>query len=136
MFKTYTMKQLLIFFIVGATLAVASCTQDRYYDLTAGEYVDLRKDETTGKIVNAKTNETVYMYVDTRTNDTIYGPTGKVINGYVIKTDGGKYVFDEERYKFKHDDYKEKPEGDEAKLKIGHRTIKTEDDERKSKNDN
>ena len=79
------MKQLLIFFIVGATLAVASCTQDRYYDLTAGEYVDLRKDETTGKIVNAKTNETVYMYVDTRTNDTIYGPTGKVINGYVIK---------------------------------------------------
>jgi len=130
------MKQLLIFISIAATLAIASCKQDRYYDLTAGKYVDLKKDEATGRMVNVQTNEPVDIYVDTRTNDTIYGPTGTVINGYVIKTDGGGYAFDEEEYKLKVGDYKEKIEGDEAKVKTDDKKIKTDDEEKKSKNDN
>lgn len=87
-------------------------------------------------MVNATTNEPVYIYVDTRTSDTIYGATGKVINGYVIKTSDGKYKFDEEEYKVKNGDYKKKVEGDEAKVKTEDKKIKTDEEEKKVKNDN
>lgn len=130
------MKQLLICLSIGATLAIVSCKQDRYYDLTAGKYVELKKDEATGRMVNVQTNEPVDIYVDTRTNDTIYGPTGSVINGYVIKTDGGKYLFNEDEYKLKVGDYKVKSERDEAKVKTDDKKIKTDDEEKKSKSDN
>lgn len=117
-------------------LLLTSCKQPRYYDLTAGRYIDLEKDERTGLMVSTETHQPVYMYVDTRTNDTIYGATGVVINGYVVKTDDGKYKFDEEEYKLKNGDYKEKLEGDEAKVKTDDKKIKTDDEEKKVKNDN
>ena len=130
------MKKLLLFTSVVACLFLTACKQQRYYDLTAGRYVELEKDEETGLMVSATAHEPVYMYVDTRTNDTIYGATGKVINGYIIKTSDGKYKFDEDGYKVKNDDYKKKIEGDEAKLKTDDKKIKTDEEEKKVKNDN
>lgn len=130
------MKKLLLLSAVATIIFLAACKQQRYYDLTAGRYVELEKDEKTGLLVNAATQEPVYMYVDTRTNDTIYGATGAVINGYVVKTRDGKYKFDEEEYKVKNDDYKKKVEGDEVKVKTGDKKIKTDEEERKVKNDN
>jgi len=130
------MKKLLLFTSVAASLLLTDCKQQRYYDLTAGRYVELEKDEKTGLMVSTTTHEPVYMYVDTRTNDTIYGPTGKVINGYIVKTGDGKYKFDEDGYKVKNDDYKKKVDGDEAKVKTDDKKIKTDDEEKKGKNDN
>lgn len=129
------MKKLLVV-SVAAIIIFTACKQQRYYDLTAGKYVELKRDEKTGLMVNATTQEPVYMYVDTRTNDTIYGATGKVINGYVIKTSSGEYKFDEEEYKVKYGDYKKKIEGDEAKVKTNDGKVKTDNEEKKVKNDN
>ena len=129
------MKKLLLT-TVATIVLLSACKQPRYYDLTAGRYIELEKDEKTGLMVSSTTHEPVYMYVDTRTNDTIYGATGKVINGYVIRTSDGKYNFDEEEYKVKNDDYKKKVEGDEAKVKTDDKKIKTDEEEKKVKNDN
>jgi hypothetical protein len=130
------MKKLLVFSSIATILFLTACKQQRYYDLTAGRYVELEKDKQTGIMVNAETHEPVYMYVDTRTKDTIYGVTGKVINGYVIRTSDGKYKFDEEGYKVKNEDYKKKVEGDEAKVKTDDKKIKTDEDDKKVKKDN
>ena len=130
------MKQLLICMSLATGLLLTACKQPRYYDLTAGRYIGLEKDENTGLMVNPTTHQPVYMYVDTRTNDTILGASGEVINGYVVKTDDGKYKFDEEEYKFKNGDYKKKVEGDEVKVKTDEKKIKTDDVEKKVKNDN
>jgi len=130
------MKKLLVFSSVATMLFLTACKQQRYYDLTAGRYIELEKDQKTGLMVNATTREQVYMYVDTRTNDTIYGATGKVINGYVIKTSDGKYKFNEEEYKVKNGDYKKKVEGDEAKVKTDDKKIKTDEEEKEVKKDN
>ena len=130
------MKKLLLLTSVATIVVLSACKQQRYYDLTAGRYIELEKDEKTGLMVSSTTHEPVYMYVDTRTNDTIYGATGKVINGYVIKTSDGKYKFDEEEYKLKNDDYKKKVDGDEAKVKTADKKIKTDEEEKKVKNDN
>ena len=130
------MKKLLLFTSVAAFIFLSACKQQRYYDLTAGRYVDLEQDNKTGLMVSTTTHEPVYMYVDTKTNDTIYGTTGLVINGYVMRTEDGKYKFDEEEYKLKHGDYKEKSEGDEAKVKTDDKKIKTDEEGQKVKNDN
>lgn len=130
------MKQLLVFVSLATSLLFTACKQPRYYDLAAGRYVDLEKDEKTGHMVDATTREPVYMYVDTRTNDTVLGATGVVINGYIVKTDDGKFKFDEEEYKLKNDDYKRKIEGDEAKVKTDDKKVKTDEEEKKVKNDN
>ncbi|HET6721955.1 MAG TPA: hypothetical protein VFH07_04360 [Chitinophagaceae bacterium] len=130
------MKKLLVFSSIATIIVLTACKQPRYYDLTAGRYVELQKDEKTGLMVNAATQKPVYMYVDTRTNDTIYGATGKVINGYIIMTSDGKYKFDEEEYKVKNDDYKKKVEGDEAKVKTDDKKVKIDEEEKKVKNDN
>src|SRR5919197_2771466 len=107
------MKKIFIPISLVICLILTACKQKRYYDLTAGKYVELEKDENTGRMVNAKTREPVTIYVDTKTNDTIYGVTGAVINGYVVKTSDGQYKFDEDEYKLKNGDYKNKTEGDE-----------------------
>lgn len=113
-----------------------SCKQERYLDLTAGEYIEVEKDEKTGRMVNSKTHEPVYIYVDTKTNDTIYGANGKVINGYVVKTGDGKYKYDgEDEYKIKDGDYKKKVDGDEVKIKDGDTKIKIDEGEKKVKKD-
>jgi hypothetical protein len=130
------MKKIFISISLVIFLLLTACKQGRYYDLTAGRYIELEKDENTGGMVNAKTHEPVYIYVDTKTNDTIYGVTGKVINGYVVKTSAGKYKFDEDEYKLKNGDYKKKDEGDEAKTKTDDKKIKTDDEGKKVKNDN
>ena len=130
------MRHLLIVTSLATGLLFTACKQPRYYDLTAGRYVDLEKDNKTGLMVSTTTHEPVYLYVDTKTNDTIYGPTGIVINGYVVKTDEGKYKFDQEEYKLKNGDYKEKVDGDEAKIKTDDKKIKTDEEEKKVKNDN
>ena len=127
------MKQLLILF--GAVVMIfTSCKRERYYDLTAGKYVKLEKDEKTGRMINTETHEPVYIYVDRETRDTIYGATGDVVNGHVVVTSDGKYDIDDE-YKIKYGDYKKKVEGDEVKIKDGDTKIKIEDGEKKVKKD-
>ena len=127
------MKQLLILF--GAVVMIfTSCKRERYYDLTAGKYVKLEKDEKTGRMINTETHEPVYIYVDRETRDTIYGATGDVVNGHVVVTSDGKYDIDDE-YKIKYGDYKKKVDGDEVKIKDGDTKIKIEDGERKVKKD-
>ena len=130
------MRQLLVLTSVSALVLFTSCKQERYRDLTADEYIEVKKDEKTGRMINAETNEPVYIYVDTKTKDTIYGATGVVINGHVIKTSDGKYKYDgDDEYKIKDGDYKKKVDGDEIKIKDGDTKIKIEDGERKVKKD-
>ena len=127
------MKQLLILF--GAVVMIfTSCKRERYYDLTAGKYVKLEKDEKIGRMINTETHEPVYIYVDRETRDTIYGATGDVVNGHVVITSDGKYDIDDE-YKIKYGDYKKKVDGDEVKIKDGDTKIKIEDGEKKVKKD-
>ena len=129
------MKQLLVFGLSAAVI-FTSCKQDRYLDLTAGKYIEVEKDEKTGRMVNSETHDPVYIYVDTKTNDTIYAASGKVINGYVVKTSDGKYKYDgDDEYKIKDGDYKKKVDGDEVKIKDGDTKIKIEDGEKKVKKD-
>ena len=78
------MKQLLLASL-SVTLVFTACKRDRYYDLTAGKYVNLEKDEKTGRMINTETHKPVYIYVDRDTKDTIYGATGDVVNGHVSK---------------------------------------------------
>ena len=118
----------------AATLIFTACKRERYYDLTAGKYINLEKDEKTGRMVSTETHEPVYIYVDTETKDTIYGATGDVVNGHVVKTSEGKYDIDDE-YKIKYGDYKKKVDGDEVKIKDGDTKIKIEDGEKKVKKD-
>jgi hypothetical protein len=130
------MKQLLFAGIL-TTLMFTACKKDRYYDLTAGKYINLEEDAKTGRMVNTETHEPVYIYVDTKTHDTIYGVTGDVINGHVVKTSDGKYKYDgDDDYKVKEGDYKKKVDGDEVKIKDGDTKTKIEDDEKKVKKDN
>ena len=118
-----------------AIVLLTACKQDRFYDLTAGRYIEVEKDET-GRVINTATNEPVYMYVDTKTKDTIYGRTGEVINGHVYVTSDGKYKYDgDDEYKVKYGDYKKKVDGDEVKIKDGDTKIKIEDGEKKVKKD-
>ena len=126
--------KLLFFAVLSAALIFTACKRERYYDLTAGKYINLEKDEKTGKMVNPETHEPVYIYVDRETRDTIYGATGDVVNGHVIKTSDGKYDIDDE-YKIKYGDYKKKVDGDEVKIKDGDTKIKIEDGEKKVKKD-
>lgn len=129
------MKQLLLI-SAAVTFLLIACNRPRYYDLTAGEYVNLEKDNRTGKMLNTKTHEPVYMYVDTKTHDTIYGVTGEVINGHIVKTSDGKFKYDgDDEYKIKEEDYKKKVDGDEVKIKNGDTKIKIEDGEKKVKKD-
>ena len=118
----------------AVTLIFTACKRERYYDLTAGKYINLEKDEKTGRMINAGTNEPVYIYVDRETKDTIYGATGDVVNGHVVKISDGKYDIDDE-YKIKYGDYKKKVDGDEVKIKDGDSKIKIEDGEKKVKKD-
>ena len=127
------MKKLL--FLCGAAVMIfSSCKRERYYDLTAGKYIKLEKDEKTGRMINTETHEPVYIYVDRETRDTIYGATGDVVNGHVVVTSDGKYDIDDE-YKIKYGDYKKKVDGDEIKIKDGDTKIKIEDGEKKVKKD-
>ena len=133
--KQVDMKKLLVLFSLSAGIALTGCKQGRYYDLTAGRYIEVEKDDQ-GRMVNSETHEPVYMYVDTKTHDTIYGATGKVINGYVVKTEDGKYKYEgDDEYKVKYGDYKKKVDGDEIKVKDGDTKIKTDGDEKKVKRD-
>ena len=127
------MKKLL--FVFGASVMIlTSCKRERYYDLTAGKYVNLEKDEKTGHMINTETHKPVYIYVDREARDTIYGATGDVVNGHVVVTSDGKYDIDDE-YKIKYGDYKKKVDGDEVKIKDGDKKIKIEDGEKKVKKD-
>ena len=130
------MKQLLFVVCILAITVFTSCKEKRYYDLTAGEYIEVKKDDKTGRVINSETNQPVYIYVDTKTNDTIYGANGNVINGHVFKTSDGKYKYDgDDEYKIKDGDYKKKVDGDEVKIKDGDTKIKIEDGEKKIKKD-
>jgi hypothetical protein len=95
--------------------------QERYLDLNTGDRVDLEKDSSSGLMIRTDTKKPVDIYVDTKTNDTIYAPTGKVINGHVVKLGEWKYKYDDE-YTIKNDDadYKKKVEKDgDIKIKDG-----------------
>ena len=132
------MKQQLFLIGLSACVLLTSCKEDRYIDLKTGKSIELEKDEKTGLMVNAETHKPVYIYVDTKTHDTIYGASGKVINGYIVKTNEGEYKYDDggDENKIKDDDYKKKVDGDEIKIKDGDTKIKIEDGVKKVKNDN
>ena len=133
----------LIVAIAGLTMICfwSGCRpQDRYLDLNTGDRVDLEKDPNTGVMVRTDTRKPVEIYVDTKTNDTIYGPTGKVINGHVVKTGDWKYKYEDGEYKRKNDeaDYKKKVEKDgDVKVKDGDTKTKIDGEtgERKVKSD-
>lgn len=115
-----------IFLTIAGLVAVciwSGCrSQDRYLDLSTGERVELEKDPNSGLMVRTDTRKPVEIYVDTKTNDTIYGPTGKVINGDVVKLGEWKYKYEDGEYKIKNDDadYKKKVEKDgDVKIKDG-----------------
>ena len=116
--------------IAGAAmmLAVSSCKENsRYVDPNTGRSLTLVKDASTGLMVDEETKKPVYMYVDTETKDTVYGPTGKVINGYVVLEEG-KYKYTENELKLKgdgDDDYKMEVEKDgDIKIKDGDKKLK------------
>ena len=115
--------------IAGAAmmLAVSGCKENsRYIDPNTGRSLTLVKDASTGLMVDEETQKPVYMYVDTETKDTVYGPTGKVINGYVVLEDG-KYKYTENELKLKgdDDDYKMEVEKDgDIKIKDGDKKLK------------
>jgi len=115
------MKKMMFLFSGIAALAFTSCNSDndRYLDLNTGEYVDMRTDSTSGLMVNAASGEPVEIYVDTKSRDTIYGRTGKVVNGSVIHTSGGKWEV--------------KQDGDEFKAVNGDEKVKSEDGDTKTK---
>ena len=125
-----------VFLGLFSIVLLTACKRERYYDLTADKYIEVKKDDKTGRMVNAETNEPVYIYVDTEKKDTIYGRTGEVINGHVFVSADGKYKYDgDDEYKIKDGDYKKKVDGDEVKIKDGDTKIKIEDGERKVKKD-
>ena len=129
------MKQVLVLIGLSASMTFTACKQGRYYDLTAGRYIEVAKDDS-GHVVNSKTHEPVYIYVDKKTKDTIYGETGRVINGYIVKTSDGKYKYQGDyEYKIIDGDYKKKVDGDKVKIKEGDTKIKIEDGEKKVKKD-
>jgi hypothetical protein len=126
--------------IAGAAfvLSVSSCKENnRYVDPNTGQSLTLVKDASTGLMVDETTKKPVYMYVDTETKDTVYGPTGKVINGYVV-LENGKWKYTENELKLKGDDYKMEVEKDgDIKIKDGDRKLKIEGEtgEKKVKKD-
>ena len=109
--------------LVTMSLWTGCKEQDRYLDLNTGDRVDLEKDPGSGLMVRTDTKKPVQIYVDTKTKDTIYGPSGKVINGHVVKLGEGTYKYeDDAEYKIKNDDadYKKKVEKDgDIKIKDG-----------------
>lgn len=131
------MKHTFIICLSAFVLALTSCqdrTDSAYYDLNRDKNIDLVKDEN-GKLVDADTKETPYIYVNNETNDTIFGATGEVINGYVVKTEDGKFKYDGMKVKFDEDgdfklkdgDYKKKIDADgDIKVKDGDRTKKVD----------
>jgi len=136
------MKHVLFMSITASLLALIGCkdqAESAYYDLNKGENVSLIKDENTGLMVDAETKKPVYIYVNKETKDTIYGPTGKVINGQVIKLEDGKYKYDDLKvkldedggFKLKDGDYKRKVEADgDTKIKDGDSKKKIEGENR------
>ena len=101
--------------LVTTSLWTGCKPQDRYLDLSTGDRVDLEKDSSTGLMVRTDTKKPVEIYVDTKTNDTIYGPTGKVINGHVVRGSDNVYWYDvdyDNEYKAKSSDYKMEVEKD------------------------
>jgi len=126
--------------LVTISLWTSCKPQDRYLDLSTGDRVDLERDSSSGLMVRADTKKPVDIYVDTKTNDTIYGPTGKVINGHVIKLGEWKYKYDDGESKIKNDDadYKKKVEKDgDIKIKDGDKKTKIDGEtgEKKTKVD-
>ncbi len=126
--------------IAFAAILFTSCKpKDRYLDLSTGKAVELEKDPETGLMVNAATKKPVYIYVDTETNDTIYGSTGKVVNGQVVKTEGGEYKYrGDYEYKSPDGDLKVEVEKDgDIKIKDGDSKLKIDGEtgERKVKHD-
>ena len=121
--------------IVGAiaviAFSVSACKDQRearVLSLTSGEQVYVVEDEN-GIMVNRDTKQPVLLYVEDGSKDTVYGPTGKVVNGKIVKVEDHVYLYDDggER-KIKIDDGEYKIENGEVK-------IKREDGEYKYKED-
>lgn len=108
------MKTKFLFCVIVCITMLNACDDkgSQYIDLNTGKRVDLVKDSVSGIMVNVETREPVTIYYDTKTKDTIWGKTGIVINNKVIKTDDGKYTYDD-------GDYKEKSDDGDTKIKIG-----------------
>ena len=129
-------------FILFSSCALFSCTNDRYVDLNSGKGIDLEKDPATGLFVDVETKKPVEIYVDTKTHDTIYGRSGKVINGYIVRTSDGTYRYDNDVNVKAEDnagDYKRKVEADgDIKIKDGDTKTKIDGEtgEKKVKKDN
>ena len=123
------MKKVMLFVFGVISISVwMACTSAsaRYIDLNTGKHINIEKDPQTGYMVNAETKKPVDIYVDTETKDTIYGRSGKIINGKVVKTSDGVYVYNEPERNMN---------GGEIKIKNGDTKIKIEDGEKKVKRD-
>lgn len=119
------MKTILFGFIIS--IAFFACKDDRYVDLNTGRGIKLEKDPQTGLMVNTETKKPVNIYVDTKTHDTIYGPSGKVINGSIVRISDGTYVYEQDGIKNENgeDSYKRKVEKDgDVKIKDGDTKVK------------
>src|SRR6187549_3435141 len=98
------MKKLL--FLCGAAVMIfTSCKRERYYDLTAGKYVTLEKDEKTGRMINTETHKPVYNYVDDEYKIK-YGDYKKKVDGDEVKIKDGdtKIKIEDGEKKVKKDD--------------------------------
>jgi len=131
------MKQLFFMPAATAVLTFSGCKEESksgYYDLNTGKSITLVKDENTGLMLDAETKQPVYIYVNENTKDTFYGATGEVINGQVIKTEDGKYKYEDLKIKVDGDgDYKVKDGDYKAKIDAdGDVKMKDEDDKTKN----
>ena len=123
--------------IISVILWTACQPANAFVDLETGETVKLEKDPETGAMINVETGKPVKLYVNKTSRDTFYGPTGEVINNRLRLEDDGTYVYsgevkrksgDNDEYKVKDGDYKEKYEDGEYKVKDGDYKKKVEDD--------
>lgn len=160
------------FVIAGSVLAIASCqnpdqsdnrianensaaknesTSQRYIDPNTGAPVDLYYNAQEKMTYNRENDKPVEFYVNTNSGDTVYGQGRYIVNGYLIRTEGGtfklndakverdgdelkiigengKLKIDGDEMKFKDgDEYKYKRDGDEIKIKTGDKKIKMEE---------
>jgi len=61
----------------------------KYIDLKTHKQVSVTIDTTLGQIVNTENNQPIDLFIEPTTHDTIYGPTGTVVNNYIIRSDNG-----------------------------------------------
>ncbi len=86
----------------SVTTSGTSVTPGTYVDLYTGKQVSIDKDAETGKWVDVSTRTPVEYYISTDLRDT-FDMTGRNVSFSLDRTNDGKYMVDETRYKVKMD---------------------------------